>query len=238
MAFSAAVIQGQRRLADCPHLDEGAIAPFECHVGKQSPAEKKQEELVKSLRRQISTLDFAARAARIGAEVRDGKLVVKCLGKEFEIDAKGNIESQCHTHVWFSILLLNYVLFSKGQEISGKWVPFRSLANGAAGSSLFEQRCEKPFKHIADARAELFEDLIDIFNGTPSDDFDSEISVVLFPFPRLPLLIFYWKPEGEMDSQLHIFFDSTAEENLKIDMIAALGSGLVSMLEKIMLKHG
>jgi hypothetical protein len=41
-----------------------------------------------------------------------------------------------------------------------------------------------------------------------------------------------------MESQLHIFFDSTAEENINIETIFALGTGLVNMLEKIMLKHG
>jgi hypothetical protein len=237
MAFSAAVIQGQKRLADCPHLDDDAIARFEGKTGKRSPAEKKQEELLESLKGKIAALDFSTRAERIGAGIRDGKLVVKCLGREFEIDARGNIESQCHTHVWFSIPLLNYVLLGKGQAPAGEWVPFRLLNNGAAGSPLFEQRCEKPLKHIADTHTELFEDLIDIFNGTPSDNFDSDISVVLFPFPKVPLLICYWRPEGELESQLHIFFDSTAEENLNIQTIAALGTGLASMLEKIMLKH-
>jgi hypothetical protein len=237
MAFAAAVVRGQGRLADCPHLDGDAIARFEGETGRQSPAERKRAELLESLRGQVSALDFTSRAETLGAETRDGRLVVKCLGKEFEISAGGDIESQCHTHVWFSIPLLNYVLFSEGQEPSGKWVPFRLLKNGAQSNPLFEQRCEKPLKHIADAHAELFEDLIDIFSGTPSDDFDSDISVVLFPFPRVPLLICYWKPEGELESQLHIFFDSTAEENLDIETILALGTGFVSMLEKIMLKH-
>lgn len=237
MAFSAAVIHGQKRLADCPYLGDDTIARFEGSMGK-SPAEKKQEELLESLKKQISSLNFSARAEKIGAGIRDGKLVVKCLGKEFEITARGKIESQCHTHVWFSIPLLNYVLFSKGQEPSGKWVPFRVLENGAQAGPLFEQRCEKPFKHIADTHTELFKNLIDVFNGTPSDNFDSDISVVLLPFPKVPLLICYWKPEGEMESQLHIFFDSTAEENINIQTIFALGTGLVNMLEKIMLKHG
>lgn len=238
MAFSAAVIRGQKRLADCPYLDDDAIVRFEGETGRQSPAEKKQEELLESLKGQIATLDFPARAERIGAVARGGRLVVRCLGKEFEIDEKGNIESQCHTHVWFSIPLLNYVLSGQGQDPSGEWVPFRLLEHGASGSPLFEQRCEKPLKRIADAHPELFEYLIDIFNGTPSDNFNSDISVVLFPFPKLPILICYWKPEGELESQLHIFFDNTAEKNLDIETIAALGTGFASMLEKIMLKHG
>lgn len=238
MAFAAAVIRGQKRLADCPYLDGATLARFEGSTGRPSPAEKNQAELLGSLKGRISTLDFSARAEKIGAEVRGGKLAVKCLGREFVVDAGGRIESQCHTHVWFSILLLHYVLFSNGKEPSGTWVPFRLLKNGAAGGPLFEQRCEKPIKHIADAHAELFEDLVGVFNGTRSDSFDSDISVVLFPFPRVPVAVCYWKPEGELESQLHVFFDRTAEENLGIEMAAALGSGLADMLEKIMLRHG
>jgi hypothetical protein len=237
LAFAAGVIRGQGRLTDCPYLEKDMIARLEGVAGQQTPAEKKQAEQLESLRGQVPSLDFPSRAEGLGAVTRDGRLVVKCLGKEFEIDSNGNIESQCHTHVWFSIPLLSYVLFSKGQEPSGKWVPFRLLENGASRGPLFEQRCEKPLRHIADSHAELFENLIDIFNGRPSDNFDSDISVVLFPFPKVPILICYWKPDGEMKSQLHIFFDSTAEENLRIDTIFALGTGLASMLEKIMIKH-
>jgi hypothetical protein len=60
---------------------------------------------------------------------------------------------------------------------------------------------------------------------------------VLYPFPKLPLAVCYWRPEGDMESQLHIFFDRSAEQNLGIDMVLALGNGLATMLEKIILKH-
>ncbi|MBW2053577.1 MAG: Fe-S cluster protein, partial [Deltaproteobacteria bacterium] len=35
----------------------------------------------------------------------------------------------------------------------------------------------------------------------------------------------------------HIFFDETAEDNLRIESIFALGTGLVRMFEKIALTH-
>ncbi len=56
-------------------------------------------------------------------------------------------------------------------------------------------------------------------------------------FPRLPILICYWSPEDGLESELHLFFDRTAEENLNIEYIYSLGMGIASMLEKIMLKH-
>lgn len=237
MAFSALVIRGQKRLTDCPHLDSGILARFGAELDSQTTAEKKQEESIEHLRGRFSTLDFSSRAAILGAETKNNKLIIKCLGKEFEIDAGGNISSQCHTHTWFSIPLLNYVLFGDGKEPSGRWVPFRSLRDGAMMNPLFEQRCEKPLKQLADTHTELFEDLIDIFSGTASDNFASDIAVILYPFPRVPIVICYWKPENELESQLHIFFDTTAEENLGIETAFSLGVGIASMLEKIMLKH-
>jgi hypothetical protein len=54
----------------------------------------------------------------------------------------------------------------------------------------------------------------------------------------VPLLICYWKPEDELESDLNIFFDSTAEQNLNIESIFTLGTGLVIMFEKLSLRHG
>jgi hypothetical protein len=54
----------------------------------------------------------------------------------------------------------------------------------------------------------------------------------------VPLLICYWKPEEGLASELNLFFDATAEENLNIDSIFALGTGLMMMFEKIALRHG
>lgn len=237
MAFASAVIQGQKRLSDCPFIDEDVISRFEGGTTRQTPAEKKQIEVMESLREQISATDLRLRAEVLGAEMRGERLVVKCLGKEFEIDEDGHISSQCHTHVWFSIPLFNYVLSCKGLEPTGEWLPFRLLKGGASRGPLFEKRCEIPLRNIADTHIEFFEYMVDIFNGAKSDYIDSDISVVLYPFPRVPLLVSYWRPEGDMESQLHLFFDSSVEGNLDIDTVFYLGVGIANMMEKIIIKH-
>jgi hypothetical protein len=61
--------------------------------------------------------------------------------------------------------------------------------------------------------------------------------VVLYPFPKVPVLICYWKPEDDIGSKLHLFFDDTAEKNLHIESLFTLGTGLVRMFEKIMHRH-
>ena len=81
--------------------------------------------------------------------------------------------------------------------------------------------------------------MIDIFNGRQVENhYQSDISLILYPLPKVPILICYWKPDDGLDSELNLFFDSNAEENLNIESIYTLGAGLVVMFEKITLKHG
>ena len=61
--------------------------------------------------------------------------------------------------------------------------------------------------------------------------------MVLYPLPKVPVLICYWKAEDDIESKLHVFFDDTAEKNLPVDSLFTLGTGIVRMLEKIMHRH-
>jgi hypothetical protein len=238
MAFAAAVIRQEKQLADCPFLDADTLALYDGQVERQINIESIQEASLKELQRKVSEIDLPSRAERLGARSSGETLVVKCLGKDFEVDVQGMVMSQCHTHAWFSIPLLNYILFSEGEDIAGRWVPFRELEQGKTWNPLFERRCEQPLKQIADSHGELFEDLISMFSGESSfNKFSSDISVVLYPFPKVPILICYWKPEDDLESRLHLFFDDTAEKNLPVESLFTLGTGLVRMLEKIMQKH-
>jgi hypothetical protein len=177
-------------------------------------------------------------APRLGATIVGEKLAIKCLGKDFFIDPMGNITSEYHTHAWMEFILLDYILNSKGGNISGEWVPFRELKKGAVMSPLFEQLCEKPLKQMADTGTDLFKDLIYIFSGDRATNmFSSDISLILYPLPKIPFLICYWERDGDIESSLHVFFDSTVEDHLSIDAIHALGTGLAVMFEKVVLKH-
>ena len=238
LAFAAAVIKQEKRLADCPHLDKAILARYEGKIERPVNMEGIREEQLKVLKKAISAIDLPSRAELLGGRSDGETLVIQCLGKDFEIDGNGNVISQCHTHAWFLIPLLDYVLHSKGEKSTGRWVPFRELENGRTWNPLFEQRCEKPLKQIADAYNDLFEDLVRMFSGTsPFNKFNADISVVLYPFPNVPVLICYWKPEDDIESKLHVFFDDTAEKNLPVESLFTLGTGLVRMFEKIMHRH-
>jgi len=238
LAFAAAVIKQEKRLAECPHLDRDTVALYEGKIERPVSIEGVRDEQLKELKKAISAIDLPSRAALLGGRNNGETLTIQCLGKDFEVDGNGNVVSQCHTHAWFAIPLLDYIVHSKGVDIAGRWVPFRELENGKTWNPLFEQRCEKPLKQIADAYNELFGDLVSMFSGASSfNTFNSDISVVLYPLPKVPVLICYWKPEDDIESKLHVFFDDTAEKNLPVESLFTLGTGIVRMLEKIMHRH-
>jgi len=238
LAFAAAVFKGQKQLDECPHLESDIIERFGEKVKQRTPIDQDLDELVAQLKRNITTIDLSLSAQRLEARFSDGRLTIKVLGKDFSVDPEGNLSSDIHIHPWVTIPILSYIIDGEGMPVSGKWVPFRELKNGKTWYRLFEQRCEKPLKRVADTYTDLFEDMINIFNGRQVENhYASDISLVLHPLPKVPILICYWKPEDELESSLNIFFDSTAEDNLNIESIYALGTGLVRMFEKIALRH-
>ncbi len=238
MAFAAAVIKQEKQFPDCRHLAEDVVRELSGSVRRQVNLESIQQEQLKALQSELTELDLVDRAALLGGRMAGDSLVLSCLGKDFSVNGRAQVTSLCHTHAWFSIPFLEYVLHSGGIEVSGEWVPFRELAGGRKWSGLFEQRCEKPLRKLADAHPELFQDLISMFSGaSASTAVNADVGVMLFPLPRVPMLICYWMPEEDMESKLHVFFDRSAEQNLPLDSLFTLGTGIAMMLEKIMLKH-
>ncbi len=239
LAFAASVFQGKKQLNECPHLDQDIIARFDGNIEKQKTAEQDMDEVVAHLKKQICEIDLASAAKRVGASFSGDKLTIKILGKDFHVDTQGNLSSDIHMHPWVIIPILNYIIEGSGPPVSGKWVPLRELKNGKSWGPLFGQRCEKPIKKVADTYTDLFEDMIHLFNGKQVENhYNSDISLVLHPLPNVPMLICYWKPEDGLESDLNLFFDSTAEDYLRIESLYGLGAGLAIMFEKISLRHG
>jgi len=239
LAFAAAVFKGQRQIDECTRLDKGIIERLDLKNEKRANPEQDIDEALELLKRKISAIDLASSAKRLGGTFFDNKLTLKILGKNFSVDSKGNLSSDIHMHQWIVFPVLNYITDGAGIPVSGEWVPLRELKSGQTWYRLFGQRCEKPLKKVADTYTDLFEDMIHIFNGEKVENhYESDISLVLHPLPKVPMLICYWKPDEGLESDLNLFFDSTAEDNLNIEYLFALGTGLTRMFEKIALRHG
>ncbi len=239
LAFAAAVFKGEKPLGACPHLNPEILAQYGEQEVSAKGLEADTEARLAELRAAFRRIDPAEAAQRTGGVYDNGKLTLKIMGKDFSVDADGKLYSDIHVHGWISVPFFEYLLNCQGASQSGRWLPLRELESGKDWNTFFTHRVEKAMKKVADSYTDLFEDMVHLFNGRKVENhYQSDISLVLNPLPKLPLLICYWKPEDGMESDLNIFFDAHAEKNLPIESIYLLGTGLVVMFEKIALRHG
>ncbi|WP_457577132.1 DUF3786 domain-containing protein [Desulfomarina sp.] len=239
MAFAAAVFKGEKRLDECPFISRDTAALYGPPRTNRNSPEIDLEESIAAMRKTIRGLDLKTRAEIIQGVFHNERLTLKIMGKDFSVDSNSSIYTDLHVNNWVVISSFNYIIQCKGVPVRNEWVPFRELPGGLDWYRLFGQQCEKPLKNLGDTHPDLLKDLVDLFSGKHvSEQFQSDISVVLSPLPLVPMLICYWEPEDGMESSLNLFFDATAGHNLGIEGVYLLGVGITQMFEKLALLHG
>jgi len=239
LAFAGAVYQGIKKIRECQKLDQATIDRYCDDSDSQRTLEQNRDEYLAILQKEVGKIDLAQAAERVGADFAGGKLTLKVLGKDFSVDISGKLSADIHINPWVAVPFLDYIRQGKGLPATGNWLSFRELKDGKERYPLFQKRCEVPLKQVADTYTDLFDDLVRIFGGKQVDkQFESDISVVLHPLPRVPIMICYWLPEDGLKSSLNLYFDDTADQNLTIGSVFSLGAGLSQMFEKLALRHG
>lgn len=236
LAFALSAMNDEKRLTDCPHISRELAEELDKKIHKRGK-EKELHELIEPLKKEISVVDFNAVASGLGAELVDSKLRVKCLGKDFTIDRTGNVESLIHINKWVTLPLLKYVITGGNVPLSGKWVSFDELKKASTVTQYFDRRCEEPLRQLAEAHTDIFFDLINIFGGQSVEGFSADYARIIYPLPKLPFLILYWRPEEQFESKLRLLLDSTADKYLDVEFIIALGRGIVEMFKRILSRH-
>ncbi len=241
LAFAAAVFQGRKAIEECPKLSQEIIDRFSDKDASDrlKTVEENRDEYLETLKQEVAGLDLAAAAERSGGRFNGERLTLKILGKDFSVDRRGNLFADIHVNPWVALPFLYYLLHGEGVSPSGNWVSFRELKEGAERYPLFQKRCEEAMKRVADIYTDLFDDLVHIFSGRQvAEQFAADISVVLDPLPKVPIMICYWRAEDGLASTLNVFFDDTADRNLDNGALFSLGAGLAAMFEKLALRHG
>lgn len=240
LAFAGAVYTGRKPVHECPGLSK----EYSDVTGdKVDPASGQgatvDEDGFEQLKKQLATLHFGKAALRCGGRVDGDILKLKILGKDFGVDSRGAFYTNIHVISWVTMPFLAYVLHGAGKDVAGDWISLREMEGGRERYALFQKRTEDDLRDIADAYPDFFSDIVQMFDGSEVESrFASDISVVLYPLPKVPIMICYWKPEEGIDSSLHLYFDATADVNLGIDGIYSLATGLVNMFNRLALQHG
>ena len=239
LAFAAAVIGGQKKLDDCPFLSEEDRKHLSVNLVQRGIAEPERSAFMDKLIIQLAKLDFAVVAQAVGGEYRkEGDVLsIVSLGKEFHVERSGLLRSECHIIPWVEAPLLSYICNPNHKPVAGRWISFREIKGGIEWRGLFRSRVETPLRVLADNHSDLLTDIVDLFQGRKVDGFDADIALVLYPFPHIPVLICYQAPEGDIESELNIFFDECCTVNLHVKSLYTLCAGLVKMFEQIARNH-
>jgi len=207
LAFAAAVFQGQVSLSECPFIDENTLNTYgEKNDKNESKFEQGYLKEMGKLKKNIKQTDLESRAGMLGGKYSNERLTLKIMGKDFSVDANGEIFTDIHVNRWIVPVVLNYILSGKGLALTENWVPFRELETSKDWSRFFEHQCVTLLKKIADSSPKFFENIIELFNGNPVENhYDADISPIIKPLPLLPILICYNHPEDGLESDLNLF---------------------------------
>lgn len=239
MAFCALAVAGQKDPDSCPQLGDEIKARIREKSGAARAAQAdRPEAMINKIMSKVAEVDFVEAAERLGGEVKDGRLVIRCLGKIFELDREGRLYSLCHVNNWVHVALLQYLVLGKGLDPRGEWISFRELREARDWERFFTHRCQAAMHRLADGHPELFLDILELFGEQYSADGPvSEHRVVMRPLPKVPFLICYTPKDGPFESTLSILFDRTIESNLRAEGTYLLGVGIVEMFTRIAERH-
>ena len=227
MPFAFSLIKGESELSECPYLTEDEVNDLKEKIVHSDW----REDLILRLREDVRKIDFSGVAAHIGADVQNGTLLLKCMGREFAIDASGEVATKGHITPWMKILLLHYIKIGGSAELSGKWVSFSELKSGMVKASSFTRECEESLRSLFDGDTQKAGSMIERFGAEKQEGFPTSHAWHIVLLPKIPVMILYWPADSEFASKVKILFDSTADRFLDVESIMFLVEGLVYNLE-------
>ena len=229
MPFALAVIKGEAQLSECTLLTANEVSDLQ---GRITTADWR-EDLIRSLRGKMTGADLALVRRDLGGRMRDGVLVMPCLGREFEISSDGEIRSHGHITPWTKILLLHYINTHGMADLSGTWVSYSELKSGMVKASSFLRECEDPLRELFDAESDKTAAALEKLGAERSSEFPTPNAWKLYLLPKVPVIVLYWPEEDEFPSKVKILFDQIADRFLDAESLMFLLEGLVRNVEML-----
>jgi hypothetical protein len=221
------VIKGDARLEECPHLDAAALGSLQAAAG----AGDWREELIRTLGEEVRGLRFEEIAAGLGAEVVEGSLRLRCLGREFTIAPDGTVRAEGRTTPWMRILLLHYVRTCGRAPLAGRWVSYAELKSGLVKVSSFVRDCEEPLLELFRREPAATAAALERLGGRRAQGLPTGDAWVLALLPKVPAAVLFWPADEEFGARVRVLFDATADQYLDAESLIFLGEGLVRNVE-------
>ncbi len=139
------------------------------------------------------------------------------------------------TSSFTSSLILTYLATANGRTPSGRWIGFRDLPDGMFYAQAFQgytgvRLMRELQEEGEEERINSLRRAAKALGGKPVDIGDIGFSFNIFP--RIHLVIVYWRGDEDFPSQARVLFEDSAANYMPTDGLAILGSYLVGHILK------
>ncbi len=222
MSFAVSLGGNPDYLAQCGHITSEERAAIESMLVKSDW----REQLVISLGDEVSKLNLAEVAQGIGCSMREGSIIVRCIGREYAVAVAGTISPDT-PNPWIRILLLHYVRNRGRGEFTGRWVSFSELKDGFVKATTFQRECEEPLRLLMDEDAAGVASVLEGTGAMRMKGFSADDAWSLDLLPRIRTLVLYHHGDEEFPSSLKILFDAVTDKFIDVETLIFLCEGLV-----------
>ncbi len=133
---------------------------------------------------------------------------VQALGKEKEIS------------IHLQIMFLHYLVHADGNPLQKRWITFKELPGGLIYAEPYQNRAIKPLLKYFGQKTEQLQQIAASLEGRPASLGDT--SVIMRPFPRVPVAFVLWEGDEEFSPSATILYDASAEHYLPTEDYALL----------------
>ncbi|MBS3946958.1 MAG: DUF3786 domain-containing protein [Dethiobacter sp.] len=177
-------------------------------------------------RRELAAGDPQEKAAHSGCHFEPARpaFFVTMLNHPFTVSYPNGeikyLDSNLEPHFSCQILMLHYLSRADGTPLSHRYIPYRQLAGGGSYDRAFQKRAVQPLAEMFGAcPEEMLPAAAAPLGGLPYGQ-GNVTGMLLYLFPRVPLLYLVWPGDEEFPARSSILFDATANHYLHTEDLA------------------
>ncbi len=191
------------------------------------------EETYRNYLKQLSAIDYLARADVLGVEISGAELVIEFYGNAYRISKAGITDSSGkRANFAVSVLLCKYILTCPQEVMNdGTWVTYREFRDAGPLMEYFTTNTNKIVETSFSGRLDLLEKACRKLGARPLEDGASyDLSLMFKALPRIPVLLRFNDGDEEFPAQCSILFRQSAEQYLDMESLAIAGTFLAGNL--------
>lgn len=183
-------------------------------------------------RQQFLTMDQEDICRRLPEVCKsDTHLTLWHYGRQFAVDRKSGVISALSDSKPVDVMpqLNIYTLFwyaSASARLSGEWLPFRELKDGAPFTTAFQNGILTPLATTFSGKEDRLEKAVEVLRGKQL----TASSFLLPAFDCIPVELLFWDGDDEFPAQANILFDKSATDFIHIESIVTIATELLYQL--------